>query len=204
MIKQISISLLSTLFTVKFASAQDIDSMLQQELQKSAAMTEQMQQMQNGIVNQNMQNPQVQAMYQNYLASGGTMSLQDFAYQYAATGGFSERGKQIYNDTTRNIQQRDQAALDDYRQNQQQNNQAINDMRWDSEDRTARARGNLLNGTTDYVDPNTGQTYNLPHTAPGGSQYYDPNSGDYFNNDDNGNYYRQDSEGYSNELEEAE
>src|SRR5205823_5656899 len=126
--------------------------MIQEQLQRGQMMNQQMQQQQAGIVQQNMQNPQVQAMHQDYIHRGGTMNFQQFAYNYAATGGFSAEGMARYNQSEQNIQQNERSAYDAYRQNQQQNSQVVQ-QRFDRESEIAHQRGNLLSGTTDYSDP---------------------------------------------------
>ena len=184
-------------------NAQDFGTMIQQQLQQGNARGQQMQQMQNNIVQQNMQNPRVQQMYQQHVANGGQMSFQEFAYAYAGTGGFTPEGTNRWNQNERSIQQRDQAAVDAYRQNQGQNARAMQEMQ-NRQDEIAHARGNLLNGTTDYVDPGTGKQYNLPHTAQGGDTFHDSNSDQNFQRDGQGNYRREDPSGYNHELEEEE
>jgi hypothetical protein len=183
--------------------ADDYDAMMQQSLQQSDQLTQQMQQAQTNLIQQNLQNPQVQAMYQQHLAQGGTMTPEQFAYNYAATGGFSREGMINYNRTTQDIQQRDQAAINAYRDNQQRN---YNEMQnsYQRNDEIAHQRGNLLNGTTDYVDPNTGAQYNLSHTAQPNSPSYNPNTGESFYPDNQGNYQRIDQNGWQNGLEEVE
>jgi hypothetical protein len=183
--------------------ADDYDAMMQQSLQQSDQLTQQMQQAQSNLIQQNLQNPQVQAMYRQHLAQGGTMTPEQFAYNYAATGGFSREGMINYNRTTQDIQQRDQAAINSYRGNQQR---IYNDRQnsYQRNDEIAHQRGNLLNGTTDYVDPNSGAQYNLSHTAQPNSPSYNPNTGESFYPDSQGNYQRIDQNGWQNRLEEVE
>ncbi len=183
--------------------ADDYGAMLQQSLQQSDQLTQQMQQAQANIIQQNLQNPQVQAMYQQHLAQGGSMTPEQFAYMYAATGGFSRQGMTNYNRTTQDIQQRDQASINAYRDNQYRNNLDMQN-RFQRNDEIAHQRGNLLNGTTDYVDPNTGAQYNLSHTAQPNTQTYNPNTGESFYRDGQGNYQRIDQNGWQNGLEEVE
>jgi hypothetical protein len=183
--------------------ADDYGAMMQQSLQQSDQLTQQMQQAQTNLIQQNLQNPQVQAMYQQHLAQGGTMTPEQFAYNYAATGGFSREGMINYNRTTQDIQQRDQAAINAYRDNQQRNYNEIQNS-YQRNDEIAHQRGNLLNGTTDYVDPNTGAQYNLSHTAQPNSPSYNPNTGESFYPDNQGNYQRIDQNGWQNGLEEVE
>ena len=184
------------------ASSQDFDAMIQQQLQQGQAMAGQMQQMEQGIVQQNMQNPQVQQSYQAYVNNGGTMSYQQFAYQWAATAGFSPDGMARYNQNERNIQQREGQAIQQYRQNQANNYQAMQDMHQRNAE-IARHRGNTLQGTTDYVDPSTGIQHNLPHNVQPNTYMQDPNGQGYYN-DPQGNYYRGDGNGNWFGLEEDE
>ena len=120
----------------------------------------------------------------------------------AATGGYTSEGMARYNQNERAIQQRDQQAIQDYRQNQNQNYQAMQEMHQRNAE-IAHHRGNTLQGTTDYRDPSTGNTYNLPHTNLPNS-YYNPNTGDTFYGNPQGNYQRQGMDGYSYDLEEDE
>lgn len=183
--------------------AQDYGAMLQQQMQQFNQLGAQMQAMEQQIVQQNMNNPQIQAMYRNYLAQGGTMSFQQFAYNYAATGGFTAEGMARYRQNEMNIQQREQAAINAYRQNQAQNNEVLQ-QRHRRNAEIAHQRGNLLEGTTDYRDPATGTQYNLPHTAEPNSWSHNPNTGENFHRDGLGNYRRQDPNGYWYDLEEDE
>lgn len=185
------------------ALAQDYGAMLNQQLQQSNALANQMQQMEQGIVQQNVQNPQVQASYQQYLAQGGNMSFDQYAYQYAATGGFTPEGKAFYNQNERQIQQREGQAIQDYRNYTNNLWDQTGQYRRESADRQAHQVGNLMAGTSDYIDPSTGQQWNLPNTQTGQFNY-DNGSGNTFYNDSQGNYYRGDQNGYWYGMQEAE
>ncbi len=191
-------------FQLSSAHAQDYGAMLQQYMQQNNALTQQMQQTQNAIVSQNMNNPQVQAMYQQHRAQGGTMSFEQFAYQYAATAGFTPDGIARYNQSERGIQQRDAQSIQAYRDNQARNAQAQQQMYQEQNERFARQRGNVLSGTSDYRDPSNGQSYNLPNTGAPGAGYYDPYSQQNFYQGQGNSFYRQDPNGYDYELEEEE
>ena len=203
MMRKLTLTLAALFLLPLNSPAQNYEAMLQQQLQQSAMLAQQMQQAQADLVQRNMQNPQVQAMYQQHLAQGGSMSFDQFAYNYAATGGFTAEGKARYFQNEQNIQRRDQAAMNDYRANQAANAQALQQMH-ERNNQIAHQRGNLLNGTTDYVDPSTGSRYNLPHTAQPGDVYQDPNSGDPFAMDQHGDYYRGDNDGSWYGLEEEQ
>ena len=200
--------LLSATVTAYFAFAdpgqvlsQNYEAMIQQQLQQGNAMADQMRQMEQGIVQRNMQNPQVQAMYQNYINSGGTMSFEAFSYNYAATAGFTPEGKAYYNQNENNIRQREMDAVNRYRQSQAENAQVLQQMHQGADNR-ARAVGNLMSGTSDYTDPGTGAQYNLPRNNQPDSYYHDQGTGQTFYNDPSGNYYREDPNGYRYELDE--
>lgn len=197
----VTLNLVYLLLVNSSVRAQNYEAMIQQQLQQGQNMAAQMQQMQQGIVQQNMQNPQVQAMYQQHLASGGQLSFEQFSYNYAATGGFSQEGMARYRQSEQANQQKEAAAMQAYRDAQAERGQAMQQMH-NQNSEMAHDRGNLLNGTTDYRDPSTGKIYNLPHTAQPNEYYRDPNSGDGFYNDQQGNFYRQDQDGYDYELEE--
>lgn len=79
-------------------------------MQKQQLMNQQMQQQQNTIVQRTMQSPDYQAKYQHHLAQGGRLSPQQFAYQYAATGGFSAEGMARYRQSESQNQQREMVA----------------------------------------------------------------------------------------------
>ena len=193
------------------ATAQDLNAYMEQSMrqnqaimdqyqQQGQALAGQMQQNEQNIIQNNMQNPQVQAAYMQYRNSGGSADFQTFAYQYGATAGFTPEGMDYYNQNEHNIQQRDNAALQAYRQNQAANAAAMQQMH-DRNSEIAHQRGNLLNGTTDYTDPNTGAQYNLPHTQQPDSYYYDRGTGESFYNDPQGNYFRQDNNGWMNQVD---
>ena len=200
--KLVVAQLLAIAVSVTAASAQNYDAMMAQSMQQFNNLNSQIQQAEQGLVQRNMQDPQVQASYQQYLAQGGNMPFNQYAYQYAATGGFSDRGKQIYYNNERNIQQREGQANQDYRNYSNQLWADTNQYRQDSADRQAHQVGNLMSGTSDYVDPSTGQRWNLPTTT--GQFNYDNNSGSTFYNDPQGNYYRGTPNGYWNEMQEVE
>ena len=211
MIKQLRSAALTLILCASTTLAQDLNAYMEQSIQQNQAIMDQymqqgqalagqMQQGQNNIVNSNMQNPEVQAAYIQYRNSGGTDDFQTFAYNYAATGGFSQRGMDIYNQSERGIQQRENAAIQDYRAGQAANAQALQQMH-ERNSEIARQRGNLLNGTTDYTDPNSGAQFNLPHTIQPDSYYRDYGSGETFYNDPQGNYYRDNGNGWMNQID---
>ena len=187
------------------AVAQDYGAMLQEALQQNNLLTQQMQQTESQIVQQNMANPQIQQQYQDYRSSGGMMSFEQYAYGYAATGGYSEEGKQIYYQNERDIQRRDAANQQGYLDHQRNLGQQIAEDRQRSADWRSRHTGNLLSGTSDYVDPRTGTVQNLPNTVQPNTVLQDPHGyGQPYYVDPTGSYYQRDNSGYWNELQEVE
>jgi hypothetical protein len=79
------------------AAAQDYTAMINAQMAQMDATLAQAQQQVNGIVQQKMQDPAVQAAYQRHVAQARASGLtpwnfETFAYNYAATGGFSAQG----------------------------------------------------------------------------------------------------------------
>jgi hypothetical protein len=184
------------------ASAQftDFDGMLGQALQQNAALTASMQSTENGIIATNMNNPEVQRLYQ---AQGGGMSFQQFAYMYGATGGFTPGGIAAYNQTTREINARDAAAISDYRNHVNGLWAATNAERAQAFDRIADGRGHILSGTNNFAIPQTGQVQSLPWTVPTHTMTYDPSSGHAFYLDGQSQYWAHSGNGWWTPMQPA-
>lgn len=151
----------------------------QQVLQNNAYFQNQTQQM----VQTNMANPQVQYAYQQYLARGGQASFDQFAYSYAATGGFSQQGMQNYYQTSQNINAQQQNAWNGYQQAQQQRQQAVQQWQNGYYQNQQEAGYNLNNQAT-YSTPVGQQVLNYTN-QPGYSQQ----NGQNYYMDQSGNYY---------------
>lgn len=171
------------------------DAPLQQLLNQSQMLGWQMQQSQQQIVQQNMNNPQVQALYQQHLMQGGRMSFEQFAYMYAATGGFSPQGIQNYYATSRQITAQEQQAYQGYLAAQRQRALAQRGLA-EGFDRIMNESGHMLGGNSTYVHPGTGQPVVLPHVRPGeihrdqaGQAYQMDNLGIYYVQAPNGLWY---------------
>lgn len=167
----------------------DYGAMVQQALQRQAAMNQQMQQQQQAIVQRTMANPDCQAKYRQHLAQGGRMSYPDFAYQYAATGGFTAQGMAVYRQSEAANQQREAAAAQGLRQAQAARGQAQQAYAAGYARNQAEA-GEVLRGNSSWVDPASGQRRALPYLGPNGG-YQDPQTGQRFWRDANGQYYAQ-------------
>jgi len=158
----------------------DITQMYNQQVQQNNAYFQsQTQQM----VQANMANPQVQYAYQQFLGRGGQASFEQFAYYYAATGGFSQQGIQNYNQTSQNINAQQQSAWNGYQQAQQQRQQAV--QQWQSGYyQNQREAGYNLNGQATYSTP-AGPQVLYYNQQPGYSQQ----NGQNYYMDPGGNYY---------------
>jgi len=162
------------------AWGQDMTQMYNQQVQQQNAYFQQRVQQMNQA---NMANPQVQAAYQQYRAQGGAASFEQFAYMYAATGGFSQQGMQNYNQTSQNINAQQQKAWNGYQQAQQQRQQAVG--QWQNGyHRNQNEAGYNLTGQATYSTPNGPQVLNY-NNQPGS---YQVNGQNYYM-DPNGNYY---------------
>lgn len=137
-----------------------------------------------GIVQQNMQNPQIQAMYQQHLASGGGGSFEEFAYAYAATGGFTPQGMAYWGQVQQGINTQQRDAMAGYRAAQANSAAAIN--AWNSNYyQNSQEMGNVIVGNATYYGPQ-GSTV-LPYTwqpntynSYNGQTYYVNYSGQYY------------------------
>lgn len=158
----------------------DISGMYNQRVQQNNAYFQGQTQQ---IIQANMANPQVQYAYQQYRAQGGQASFEQFAYYYAATGGFSQQGIQNYNRTSQSINAQQQNAWNGYRQAQQQRQQAV--QQWQNGySRNQSEAGYNLNGQATYSTPVGPQVLNY-NNQPG---YYQVNGQNYYM-DPGGNYY---------------
>lgn len=156
-----------------------------------AQQNAQMNQMTANIVQQNMANPQVQQAYQQHLAQGGGYSFEQFAYMYAATGGFSQQGMAHYQQVEMGIQQQQQHAMQDYRQAQAQSAAAMQGWRDNYYANQAEA-GNVMQGNQTYQTPFSGPQP-LPYTWQPG--YHTHNQQNYYV-DANNQYYQQAPDGW--------
>lgn len=162
--------------------------------QWAAGQNYQMQSGLNDILAQNMQNPQVIAMYNQSVASGQfSGSLEQFAYNYAATAGFTN--VQGYYNTSNDIVNKEKNAWAGYQGAVTNYNNAYGAYTGGFSDNMTEA-GNGLMGNSTYYGYGNGQV--LPHTwgyntynTYQGNQYYVDQSGTYWMADPNGsgNWY---------------
>jgi hypothetical protein len=141
-----------------------------------------------------MQNPDCGARYQRHRTAGGTLSYPQFAYRYAATGGFTAHGMAQYRATEAQNQAREAAAAAGLRHAEAQRGAAQGQhagrYAWSQQE-----LGNHLQGRSTWADPRTGEHHVLQYTRPNVSSY-DPRTGQRYAMDSQGRYYAQTPSGY--------
>ena len=181
------------------AQSTSYDAMLQRSLADSARLTQNIQQSQNNLIQQGMQNPQIQAGYQQYLAQmqqrgAQPLDFATYAYYYMYTNGFSNAGIAQMNRVESGNRSAETARLQGVRQAEQQRGQAQVQQN-DSFYRNQAEAGRGLMGQSTYYGQN-GSPSQLPHTWQNntvqdyqGQRYYVDQSGQYFRVDANGWMY---------------
>ena len=189
------------------ASAQEMGS-LQQNLQfdqqmfgmienKMAQNQQQQQQMLQMYIQQN--GPRLQQEYQQFITSSGMqIPFATFAYNHMMTQGGANPGpaRQLQQDTFRGLQEANktvQQGNNSYNQGWQQNQQVLGNtyQRYDQ---------GAIRGNQNYVNPQTGERFELPYGAQPGMY---GNNNNNFANDPQGNWHQMDPQGYGQQLEQA-
>lgn len=171
----------------------DYSAMINQSMANLNNIVKQAEQRGQQAVQQAMNDPRCQAMYQQHLQQGGRLSLQQFAYEYARTGGFTPQGKINAFNVEQNNQAKEKQAFDAWQAAQQNAANAINQWQ-EGYRRNQNEAGNIMSGNRTYVDPQ-GRSFVLPYTQPG--YYTDYNTGTVYHLDQNGRYhYMQNNSGY--------
>jgi hypothetical protein len=158
------------------ASAQDYGAMIQQSLARQQQAVNAAQQRVQGAVQQRMQDPQVQASYQQYAwrmqqAGQRPMDFASYTYQYIYTNGFSAAGIAHARANEAGIAQQEAAAVQGLRQAEHNRTQAMQAQR-DGYTRNQQEAGRGLMGQSTYVAPN-GAALTLPQTwQPNTTQVY--------------------------------
>ncbi|MCK8785838.1 hypothetical protein M0638_15775 [Roseomonas sp. NAR14] len=166
----------------------DYGAMVEQQQRQMQMQQQQMQQQTAAVVQRTMQDPNCWAMYQQHRAQGGTLSYPQFAYQYAATGGFTAQGMQQYRQTELQNQRREQQSWQGVQEAERQRAQAQQQYA-DGYSRNLQESGRTMQGNGTWTDPYTGQQRVLPYMGPNG--YTDPRTGQNFMRDGAGNYFAQ-------------
>lgn len=162
--------------------------------QWAAGQNYQMNNQLNSIVQQNMNDPKVIALYRQMVASGQFQGdLATFAYQYAATGGFTPEGKRAYSDTSRDITNKERNAWQGYMGAVDNYRDAYNGYTGGYAANQGEA-GKGLTGQSTYNG--AGGQQQLPHTwqpntthSYQGRNYYVDQSGQYWMADPNNSGY---------------
>ncbi|MBI5259186.1 MAG: hypothetical protein HY855_21970 [Burkholderiales bacterium] len=179
------------------ARAQDWNAMIQQQMNQMNANIARGQQQVNQIVQQRMQDPGVQAGYQQYLAQMATagrapMNYATYAYYHVYTNGFSAQGMAHMRSTEAGIQAREQAAWQGLQQAQARRAQAQQAWRDGYAGHQAEA-GRQLMGNSTWRAPD-GSTRELPHTWQRGTTHL--YQGQAYHVDGTGQYYQRGADGW--------
>jgi hypothetical protein len=130
----------------------------------------------SGILQQ--RGPEIQAAYQQCLYSGGYCgSFEEYALQYVSTNGFTDGGAWAM--TQRGMQQKEHEAWQGVKQAEANSAAAING--WNSNYYENQGEmGNILMGTSSWIDPKTGSNYTLPYNIQANTSWYDNGTGNTF------------------------
>jgi len=139
------------------------------------------------IVQQAMQNPDCQAKYQQFRARGGQLPFDQYAYLYAATGGFTPRGIAYFRQTEARNHANEMQAWQGVLDAEAARGGAQQEYMDRYHEGQNRAGLNLMSQGS-YVNPNTGQTVQLPYIGPN-TRFQDPQTGQVYARDDNGNFW---------------
>lgn len=178
----------------------DYDAMIRNVLDGQRKANDEMLRQTQALVAQAMQDRQCQAMYQQHLAAGGTLSFPDFAYQYVATAHFSGPGIARYRDTERDNQRREHDAYLGVLESERNLAGAIaegNEHFSGNQDEFRR----VLGGESTWVDPNGGHRVSLPYV--GDEVPYADQNGYVYQRDAAGHYRVRDLNGYWHDMEPA-
>lgn len=167
----------------------DFGAMLQEMQRREAALGQHMQGQEQAIIGRAMQDPRCQAMYRQHLAEGGRMPFPQFAYLYAATGGFTPDGIARFRAAERGNQDRERIAREGLRDAERRRGDAQRGLA-EGYAKGQAEQGCTMQGTGTWIDPFDGQPRVLPYM--GGSPYYrDPATGRLYARDEAGRQYAQ-------------
>ena len=170
-IAQFAMAMAAAALSASPARAQDYGAMVQQSMARMNNIVAQAQQASNNMVRQRMQDPQVQAGYQQYLArmqaSGQrAMDFPTYTYNWIYTRGYSADGIRHARANEAGMQAREHAAWQGLQQAQAQRGQAQQAQR-DSYFANQQEAGRGLMGQSTYtaqVGGQSGAQMQLPHT----------------------------------------
>jgi hypothetical protein len=172
------------------AGAQDFTAMINAQMAQMDAVLAQGQQQVNAIVQQKMQDPAVQAAYQQHVARAQATgqpywNFETFAYNYAATGGFSADGVAAWQ---RNEAANNAKVMEAWQgvREAEANRAAAQSENAAAFSRNQNEFGNQLMGNSTFAAPN-GYTNVLPHTWQ--PDTYHVHEGNTYYVDQGGRYY---------------
>lgn len=179
------------------ARAQDWTAMIQQQMSQTDAMLARGQQQVDGIVQQRMQDPAVQAAYRQHLAAAAAqgrpaLDYPTFTYQYVYTNGFSAQGMAHARATEAGIQAQQRQAMQGVRDAEGDRAAAMQGQR-DSYFRNQKEAGHQLLGNSTYTAANGAQQV-LPHTWQANTDH--EYQGRRYHVDAAGQYWVASSDGY--------
>ncbi|NRF69625.1 hypothetical protein HLB44_21715 [Aquincola sp. S2] len=179
------------------ATAQDYGAMVQRSMAAMNANIARGQQMVQGIVQQRMQDPQVQAMYRQHVAQAqasgrAPMDYANFTYYYVYTNGYSAQGMAHMRSTEAGNQARERAAWQGLQQAQAQRAQAQQGLRDGYYANQAEA-GRQLMGNSSY-QARDGSARVLPHTWQRNTTHV--HQGQTYHVDAGGQYYQRGADGW--------
>jgi hypothetical protein len=203
-ITKLAALVLSLLALAGFASAQYDESIAQLMTSVDGMMVHNQQQIDytnaqiEDAINRYVQDPQIQAAYNQCLQTSGMCGdIRWFAYNYVATGGFTDGG--AWMNTTRQMDARTQQGWQGVQAAEQGSANAISGLNESIANSQAEWR-NVMGGGSTWMDPSTGTGYNLPYGLQSGQTWYDAGTGQYYSynpyNWDQGVYFTS-TDGYT-------
>lgn len=176
-------------------SVQGKTDIYQQIMNNTDPLGQQLSQFYQGVIQQNVADPRVQAGYNAWIANGGGGTIEEFAYGWAATGGYSAQGLANYGATSAQINVQQQQAITNYFNSQGTYAEAYGEYTGGFQGNITEA-GNGLMGNGTFYNPNTGTNEVLPYTwqprtvnTYNGSNYYVDGLGTYWQMDPSGYFY---------------
>lgn len=179
------------------ANAQDYGAMIQQQMNLMNQNIMRGQQQVNSMVQQRMQDPQVRASYEQYVAQmrsrgQAAMDFPTYTYNYIYTRGFTREGTAFARANEAGIQQRERATVQGLREAEARRGQA-QQQQSESFYRNQQERGRGLMGQSTYSGSPIGQKA-LPHTWQPNTQH--DYQGNTYRVNESGQYYVRSTDGW--------
>lgn len=160
---RLSLAVAMTLLLSPAATAQSPEQMLAEDMARNDAQV-------RAVVGQIMQDPQVQAAYQQHLAQGGGGSFYDYALWWGRTVGGTR--SQHWEQTQRDISRRQQLEQQQYQAWQRGQQQQTQHQRGWSHDSRSNAVGGVLQGM--HIERHGQGCWMVPHVAGAPAAYPTP------------------------------